>query len=352
MEEPILLTKQIKSEKKFFHEESNKKYEIIFRLSNSSIDINIKDNYSFPQLNYSQTFSFEKIIEKCKIFKIYDNLTEIYNNIIIFMEKKKYSIETKSSSIILTFNLDLGNFGFELYVEKNNIDDTLNYLTEKVKNLIDENNEIKIKLNQYFQENNELKNKIIVLEKEINSFKEKDKKDELFKGSTIIQSLEEKNLISNWILQNTNKITQLLYKAKRDGDDASVFHSKCDNMGPLLIIIQTATGNRFGGYTSKSWTKPSGFNFNWPGDELAFIFSLDLKRKFGIKKPSEAIGHYNNNGPVFGYGHCFHITSGCLNNSSSYHDKSESYEGTNEMILTKEKNFTVSDYEVFQIKFQ
>ena len=350
MEEPILLTKQIKSEKKFVHEENNKKYEIIFILYNTSIDINIKDTNSFPQSNYSQSFTFEKIIEKCKIFKIYDNLPEIYDNIIIFMEKKKYSLESKNSSIFLTFNLDLGNFGFELFAKKNNIDDTLNYLTEKVKYLIDENNEIKNKLNQYFQENSELKNKIIVLEKEINLSKEKEKKDELFKGSTIIQSLEEKNLISDWILQNTNKITQLLYKAKRDGDDASVFHSKCDNMGPLLIIIQTTTGYRFGGYTSKSWTKPS--SSNWPGDELAFVFSLNLKRKFEIKKPKEAVGHYNNGGPVFGYGHCFDISSGCLSNSSSYHNTSTSYEGTNEMILTKEKNFTVSDYEVFQIKFQ
>ena len=157
-------------------------------------------------------------------------------------------------------------------------------------------------------------------------------------------------MISNWILQNTNKRTHLLYKAKRDRDDASIFHSKCDNMGPLLIIVQTITGNRFGGYTSKSWTKPS--SSKWPGDELAFIFSLDLKRKFGIKIPSQAVGHYKEVGPVFGYGRCFDISSGCLNNSSSYHGKSGSYEGTNEMILTKEKNFTVSDYEVFQIKYQ
>ena len=67
-------------------------------------------------------------------------------------------------------------------------------------------------------------------------------------------------------------------------------------MGPLLIIIQTTTGNRFGGYTSKSWTKQS--SYNWPGDELAFIFSLDLKIKFEIKKPSEAVGQYKDYGPI------------------------------------------------------
>ena len=121
-------------------------------------------------------------------------------------------------------------------------------------------------------------------------------------------------------------------------------------MGPLLIIIQTTTRYRFGGYTSKSWTKPS--SSNWPGDELAFAFSINLKRKFEIKIPNEAVGHYSDRGPVFGYGHCFDISSGCLNNFDSYHYNSNSYDGTNQIILTEQKNFKVSDYEVFQIKFQ
>ena len=36
----------------------------------------------------------------------------------------------------------------------------------------------------------------------------------------------------------------------------------------------------------------------------------------------------------------------------NYHNSSSSYEGMNQLILVKEKNLTVSDYEVFQIKFQ
>ena len=86
------------------------------------------------------------------------------------MEKKKYSIETRTSSVFLIFNLDLGNINFELFAKKNNIDDTLNYLTEKVKFLMEENKEIKNKLKLYFQENNDLKNKIISLENEIYYF--------------------------------------------------------------------------------------------------------------------------------------------------------------------------------------
>ena len=41
-----------------------------------------------------------------------------------------------------------------------------------------------------------------------------------------------------------------------------------------------------------------------------------------------------------------------LFHNKSNHDSSSSYEGMNQLILVKEKNLTVSDYEVFQIKFQ
>ena len=42
MEEQAPLSKQFKSEKKFLVEENNKKYEISFRLNDSSININLK----------------------------------------------------------------------------------------------------------------------------------------------------------------------------------------------------------------------------------------------------------------------------------------------------------------------
>ena len=36
---------------------------------------------------------------------------------------------------------------------------------------------------------------------------------------------------------------------------------------------------------------------------LLFIFSLNLLSKFEIIIPEQAVGHYVNHGPVFGYGH-------------------------------------------------
>ena len=85
---------------------------------------------------------------------------------------------------------------------------------------------------------------------------------------------------------------------------------------------------------------------------LLFIFSLNLLRKFEIKIPEQAVGHYQKEGPVFGHGHCISIASECLHNNKSYHYSSDSYEGMNKLILINEQYFTVADYEVFQIKFQ
>ena len=341
METPLI--DHIQKQKNFSLEVNSQKYNLSFILNSSSINIILENKNSFLNGNFEQNYSYNSFCKKSKIFKIYDNINEIYESLLNFMEKKKYSIDIKDSSAFLNFNLDVGNFSLELFIKKSNINDSLNVLTEKIKYLLEENERIKNKMNSFEEENKELKNRIINLEKGIKDI-------DLFEGSTIIQTLEEKKLISNWIIRDTKIYTQLIYKAKRDGDKASDFHSKCDNRGPTITIIQTIKGSRFGGYTSISWTSPK--SSNWPGDGLAFVFSLDLKQKFEVKNKMEAIGHYSNNGPVFGYGHCFEISSECLNNEKSYHLQSESYQGTNSLILTKESYFKVADYEVFQIKFQ
>jgi hypothetical protein len=317
------------------------------------IIISFIDNISIPQKIYEEKFSYDSFCKKSKIFKIYDNVEKIYNNLINFMDIKKYLIEINKSSVILNYNLDVGKFILELSLKETNINDTINFLIDKVKFLIEENKNSKEIINLLLKENKEIKNNIDLLNKKIDLLEQNKKEEEieLFKGSTIIQSNDEKKLIDNWILKNTKKTTNLIYKAKKDGDKSSDFHSKCDNMGPLLIIIQTTTGFRFGGYTSKSWTKPSSTS-SWIKDELAFIFSLNLLKKFEIKIPEQAVGHYQNEGPVFGHGHNIHIVSECLHNNNSYHYSSGSYEGMNKLILTKEQYFTVADYEVFQIKFQ
>jgi hypothetical protein len=42
---------------------------------------------------------------------------------------------------------------------------------------------------------------------------------------------------------------QLIYRGSEDGFGAADYHKKCDNKGPVLIIIKSGNKNIFGGFT-------------------------------------------------------------------------------------------------------
>ena len=69
-------------------------------------------------------------------------------------------------------------------------------------------------------------------------------------------------------------IYKLLYRATKDGNKASSFHQKCDNISGTLTVIKTSKGMRFGGYTEKTW---NGNQVNKKDNKgIAFCYSLDL----------------------------------------------------------------------------
>ena len=55
------------------------------------------------------------------------------------------------------------------------------------------------------------------------------------------------------------------------------FHNCCDNKGATVVVI-SANGQLFGGYTSKKWEISSDFR----RDEKAFLFSLTNNKKYPI----------------------------------------------------------------------
>ena len=97
-----------------------------------------------------------------------------------------------------------------------------------------------------------------------------------------------------------SKSAQLIYRASRDGFEASSFHSKCDRISNTITIIQTTSNSVFGGFTSGSWPVQ-------PYSQNAFIYSLRRSgitnnKKLMINDPSRATyGNYEI-GPTFGIG--------------------------------------------------
>ena len=55
------------------------------------------------------------------------------------------------------------------------------------------------------------------------------------------------------------------------------FHNFCDNKGATVVVI-SANGQLFGGYTSKNWEISS----KYIKDEKAFLFSLTNNKKYPI----------------------------------------------------------------------
>ncbi|XP_050406205.1 interferon-induced protein 44 [Patella vulgata] len=98
---------------------------------------------------------------------------------------------------------------------------------------------------------------------------------------------------------------KLLYRASTDGMGPTIFHQKCDNKGPTVIISYNTDGCVFGGYTSVDWKSCTCGNTSSRFDQKAFLFRLEYMNKFSpkrfiIKRPELAISQGANYGPIFG----------------------------------------------------
>ena len=95
---------------------------------------------------------------------------------------------------------------------------------------------------------------------------------------------------------------ELIYRATKDGFEASKFHSKCDKKPNTLVIVKSCNGNVFGGYTEQSWHQ----NGVYKNDPAAFIFSFINKEKKPLKlkciSSANAIYCDPSYGPRFGGG--------------------------------------------------
>ena len=79
-------------------------------------------------------------------------------------------------------------------------------------------------------------------------------KDGIIDGSKslVYNTIDEELYIRDSLKQKVSKkIKNKLYVASQDGDTAKIFHSKCDNIGPLLYLIKTTNNVVFAIYVSK-----------------------------------------------------------------------------------------------------
>jgi len=169
----------------------------------------------------------------------------------------------------------------------------------------------------------------------------------------LIQSFTEwpGNALINMLLKPVSKrMGEVLYIASRDGDDASVFHRKCDSKGPTIVVVQSRTGAIFGGYTDVNWTSSN----EWGASTTSFLFRLHPS----VEKYESKSGHggystcsYRNDGPVFGGGHDLFISNNSLHNSKSLVGHHTYNTPANEPYVLNDghRYFKVRDYFVVKV---
>ena len=138
--------------------------------------------------------------------------------------------------------------------------------------------------------------------------------------STVLSSTELYNL--NAMLSSYSK-SVLLYKATRDGFQASAFHSRCDNIPNTVTVIRNNMNYVFGGFTAAKWSS-TAIGASGVADPNAFIFSLrrnggltNYKLPIKSTQVNNAIFGWSSYGPIFGYDIIIYDQSNIYNGSYS-----------------------------------
>ena len=313
----------------------------------------------FKRYNENNSKLFEIIYNKCKgIMLLIDNY-KINNN-----DKIKFNNDNE------IFNEILNNLKtFENYIKDQKANNNINHGVNEDKKLNEEiikndqiangviisiselnnkdsnssNNNMQIYEDLY--DNNQQLNNVDIEKTFINEHGRKIFLNGLLKG--IIHTYSEIDNVVSKIQNILSKsvIFVLVYKAIEDGDKASVFHEKCDELDKSLVIIETNKALRFGGFTTKTWEGKNRKKF----DNNAFVFSLDNNKIYDIIKREPAIGCYPLFGPVF-FG-CqiriydnFFIKGGTTCRKGLNYSTQKHYE-----LNDGEQTFIVKDIEVYGI---
>ena len=264
-------------------------------IQNTNIQIN---NISFQILNFGvQLLNLGIQVNDKNTMNIYNSKEQI-NSIIILLKN-------------ISANISNDNMNQEINsTNKNEINDLKNELKNEI-------NELK----------NDLKNELKNLREQQNKVKNK------FEDSKII-SVNEYEMISDWISPNKKIDAKLLYRASKDGDKAKDFHDKCDNKGSTFCIFQLENGYIIGGYSSISWKD----NEEHVKDPNAFICSITNKEKYELKnKNGYAVYHCNSIGPDFYNGNGYadaNICDKCL--ESDIQICSNAYNSSMKKLIGKE----------------
>jgi hypothetical protein len=183
--------------------------------------------------------------------------------------------------------------------------------------------------------------------------KEEERKAQLFINDTLL-TIEQKQKLNEFYGKSDQR-WELIYKATKDGFEASTFHRLCDNQGPTMVIIQSTGGYLFGGYASQSWNSAGSYT----NAKDSFLFLLTNANgspatKFLYNNNGHAFNNTPSYGPTFGNAYDLHICDKSDANNSSYCNITGAHGYPNTLGLgqgtfTGGRHFQTTEIEVFKL---
>ena len=203
-----------------------------------------------------------------------------------------------------------------------------------------------------YQKTSEIKS----LQKKIEDEKirREEEKNILVDSKVIAGSIEDKETIRKWINPEVSFQTKLLYRLSRDGASIFNFHSKCDNVSPTLVLIESYDENKFGGYTTATWDM---FGSIYKNGTKSFLFSLTRNKKYfrktNIQFNGDIFSGSRDVGPWFGIHDLYFY--GTMNDCYSYKYSGQCafLDGNGLVDKTSiDNSIVVKEVEVYQIIFR
>lgn len=296
-------------------------------------------------------FSSIDEIKKTKYFLQFDNIKEIYDELLFIINENKNSVSINEKDNYLELIFKLKNSKNEQIIfklEKENDLSLTNYiiLKENFSALTIEVNQIKDKILILEKDNFELKKENFELKKEIESIKniliKKNEINNLNKIENLNSLICDENdniLIKEFINSKQIVKAELLYRLTRDGNSIQKFHELCDNQGATLVLYRTQNGMKLGGFSPLSWdTKQGGYKDDWD----TFVFSLTRKEKYPKKSINYSIYCHSSYGPYFKH-------FGIENNMELLKIYNDFYFQGLEKFINTTTSYNLNELEVFKI---
>lgn len=313
----------------------------------------------------TESFYLKKNIENLKqnkYFLMFDNLKEIYDEIINLMNNNNpILIEDECHKILLKLPISttkIKEIIFEMEAKEKTDKEKIIELYSIINNMKSsydkQISELNYKINELYSYKEEQDKKInelkSIIEKNNNINKIID--SNIFNDSLIINKNKKYiSCLKKWISPNDIFFkTKLLFRKSNNGDSYEEFHRLCDNKGKTLVLIQALEGFIIGGYTTKDWNT-SG---RWDKDEKSFLFSLTKGQIFPIiKNADKAILRDKDIGPWFAYIGFNDTGKGNLSQGKYIYKPKEKilFENFNEIIPNEKCNrfFDVKELEIYKI---